>query len=46
MAVRIWDVGDARGGRSAGGSGKKVGNDLYRDTAGNHVTVGGVTPTI
>ena len=46
MAVRIFDVGDVWGGRSAGGSWNEVRNDLYMDTACNRGTVGGVTPTI
>ena len=46
MEVRRWDVGNTREGRSAGGSGNAVRNDLNRETAGNRVTVGGITPTI
>ena len=45
-AVTRRDVGDAWGIRSAGGNGIAVGNDLYREMAGNCGTVGGVTPTI
>ena len=44
--VRIRDMGDAWGGRSAGGSGNEVGDDLQRNKAGNRGTVGGATPTI
>ena len=40
------DVVDARGGSSAGISGKAVGDYLYRETAGNRVTVGVTTTTI
>ena len=46
MEVRRRDVGNTREGRSAGGSGNSVRNDLYRDTAGNRGTMGGITPTI
>ena len=45
-AVRRRDVGDAQGGRSAGGSGNAVIDDLYRETAVNRGTVVVVTPTI
>ena len=45
-AVRRRDMGDARGGRSTGGSGNAVGDDLHRETAGNRGTVGGATSTI
>ena len=44
--VRRQGVGDTRGGRSTGGSGNPVGNDLHRDTAGNCGTVGGSKFTI
>ena len=40
------DVGYARGRSSAGSGGNTVGNDLYRDMAGNCGTVGGVTTDI
>ena len=39
-------MGDDRGRRSAVGSGNAVGDELYRETAGNRGTVGGVTTTI
>ena len=39
-------MGDTGGGSSAGGSSNTVGNDLYRDMAGNLGTVGVVMPTI
>ena len=39
--VRRQDVEDAQGGRNSGGSGNIVGDDLHRDLAGNHGTVGG-----
>ena len=42
----IWDMGDALGGRSAGGSENAVEDDLYRQTEGNHGTLDGVKPTI
>ena len=45
-ADRRRDVGDARGGDSEGSGGDAVGDDLYRKTAGNHGTVGGVTTNI
>ena len=45
-AVSIWDVRDARGGRSTGSSGNSVENDLYKETSGNRGTVGGVMATI
>ena len=40
------DVVHTRGGRIAGDSRDAVSNDLYRETAGNRGTVGGITPTI
>ena len=46
MAVRRQDVGDAWGRRSAGGIGNAVDDDLYRETALNRGTAGGVTPTL
>ena len=46
MTVRRRDVGDAWGGRSAVGSSNAVGDDLYRETAGNRGTLGGTMPTI
>ena len=39
-------VGDAQGGSSTGSGRNAVINDLYRDTAGNRGTVGGVTTNI
>ena len=39
-------MGYAQGGRSAEGSRNTVGDDLYRETSGNHGTVGSVTPNI
>ena len=45
-SVRRQELGDARGGRSVGGSGDSVGDDLYMETAGNRGTVGGATPNI
>ena len=44
--VRRWEVGDAWSGRSAGGSGNAVDDDLHRETTGSRGTVGGATPTI
>ena len=44
--VRRPDVGDARGGRSAGGIRNAVSDDLHMDTSGNHGTVGVATPII
>ena len=40
------DVGDAWGGISAESGRNAVGNDLYRETAGNCGTMGGVTTNI
>ena len=39
-------MGDAWGGRSAGGKRNAVGNNLHREMAGNRDTVGGATSTI
>ena len=41
--IRIWEMGGARGGRSARGSGNPVGEDLHREKAGNCGSVGGGT---
>ena len=41
-----WDVGDSQGGSSTGSGRNEVGDDLYRDTAGNCDTVGGFTTDI
>ena len=45
-AIRRWDMGDARGRRHTRGSRNPVGQDLYRETSGNLVTVGGATSLI
>ena len=45
-ADRRVDVGDAKGGISARSGGNAVSNDLYRETTGNRVTVGGITTYI
>ena len=45
-AVRRGYMGYTRGGRSAGGSGNAVRDDLYRYTAGKRGTLGGFTTTI
>ena len=42
----IRDIGDARGGSSAGSGRNTVGNYLYRETTVNRGTVGGVTTYI
>ena len=39
-------MGYSRGRISAGSGGNTVGDDLYRETAGNRGTVGGVTTNI
>ena len=39
-------MGDVWGGSSGGSGGNAVGDDLYRETAGNRDTVGGVTTDI
>ena len=44
--VRRRDVGNPWGGRRMGGSGNAVRDDLQREAAGNHGTVGGATSTI
>ena len=46
VADRRRDVGDARGGSSAGSGGNAADDDLYRETAGNRGTVGDVTTNI
>ena len=46
MVVRRQDLGDTWGVSSAGESGSTVGDDLYRETAGNCGTRSVVTPTI
>ena len=46
MAVRRQEVGYDWSVSSVGGIRNSVGDDLYRDTAGNCGTVGGVTLTI
>ena len=46
LVGRIQYVGHTRFGRSARGSGNKVGNDLHREMTGNRGTVGGATTTI
>ena len=43
VTVRRWEVGNDRGGSSGGSSRSAVGNELYRETTGNRVTVGGIT---
>ena len=40
------DMGDSQGRSSAGGGGNAVGDDLYREKAGNRGTVGGITTNI
>ena len=45
-ADRRRDVGDARGRSSVGRGRNAVGDDLYRETAGNRGTVGGVMTNI
>ena len=40
------DMGDSQGRSSAGSGGNAVGDDLYRDMAGNRGTVGGITTNI
>ena len=44
--VKRQGMGDVGGGRRMGGSGNAVGKDLYRETAGNCGSVGGVTSPI
>ena len=44
--LRRLYVVDAWVGSSAESRGNTIGNDLYKETAGNRGTVGGVTPTI
>ena len=39
-------MGDARGESSAGRGGNAVGDDLYREMAGNCGTVGGITTDV
>ena len=41
--VRRRYMGESRGGSSEVSSGNAVGNELYRETAGNRGKVGGVT---
>ena len=45
-AVKRRDIWDARGGKRTGDSGNPFGEDLHRETAGNHGSVGGATSYI
>ena len=44
--VARWDMGDTRGGISAGSGGNAVVDGLHREKSGNHRTVGSVTGDI
>ena len=46
VTVDRQDMGESKGGSTAGSGGKAVGNDLHVGTAGNRGTVGGVTAAI